>query len=183
MIRLTQSATEVAGAVGLIREIADQTNLLALNASIEAARAGDSGRGFAVVADEVRNLARRTGVVTGQIDSVISTINSQTEESASSITEGKAGMEHGARRIQQLVAPLETLQEDAQRFLDSLENLTALAQQQAQQSLVISGQVSQIAAMANTSHDSTEQLVKLTDQLLHTAQGTETAVGSFQLAG
>lgn len=181
VIRLTQSASEVAGAVGQIRDIANQTNLLALNASIEAARAGDSGRGFAVVADEVRNLARRTGEVTEQIDTVISTINSQTEESAARISEGKTGMEHGAVLIQKLVTPLETLQEGAQRSLDSLENLAALAQQQAQESQMISGRVGQIAAMASTSRGSSEQLVKVTDDLLQTARGTEKAVGSFRL--
>jgi methyl-accepting chemotaxis protein len=179
--RLTLSAEEVTGSVGLIREIADQTNLLALNASIEAARAGDSGRGFAVVADEVRNLARRTAEVTAQIDTVIATINSQTEESATRIAEGRTGMERGAGLIQKLIAPLETLQTDAQRSLDSLENLTQLAQQQAQESQVISGRVSQIAGMASTSRDAAEQLAQLTDQLLQTAKGTETVVGSFKL--
>jgi len=181
VIQLTHSASEVAGSVGLIREISDQTNLLALNASIEAARAGESGRGFAVVADEVRNLARRTSEVTEQIDKVISVINTQTKESVKRITEGKAGMDKGAVLIQDLIPPLETLKEDAQKSLDSLENLTALAQEQAEESQTISNRANQIAVMANTSRGSTEHLSKLTDQLLQTAQATETAVSSFQL--
>lgn len=181
VMRLIRSAEEVTGSVGVIREIADQTNLLALNASIEAARAGASGRGFAVVADEVRNLANRTAEVTAQIDTVIATINSQTKESVSRIAEGRTGMERGAGLIQKLVTPLETLQNDAQRSLDSLESLTALAQQQVQESQIISDRVTQIAGMASTSRDSAEQLAQLTDQLLQTAKGTEVVVGTFKL--
>lgn len=57
---IEKSASETAGIIKNINEIAFQTNLLALNAAVEAARAGDAGKGFAVVAQEVRNLAIRS---------------------------------------------------------------------------------------------------------------------------
>ncbi len=81
------AADQIENAVKLINDVAKQTNLLALNATIEAARAGDAGKGFAVVASEVKNLAQQTSKATVEIGGYVSSIQSATGNTISSITE------------------------------------------------------------------------------------------------
>lgn len=175
------SAREVAGTVGVIREIADQTNLLALNASIEAARAGESGRGFAVVADEVRKLANRTAEATGQIDRVIATISKQTKEATTDIEAGKAGMEHGTALIRGIVAPLEALRVGAQNSLENLERLTELATDQVRDSQSIASNVASIVVMANANQVAADRVESITRELGNTSADLQISVDIFRV--
>lgn len=81
MDQLNVEIEQIKDIVKMIKSISDETNLLSLNASIEAARAGAAGRGFAVVAKEIRKLADQTKTSSLRIETVISSILSQTKKS------------------------------------------------------------------------------------------------------
>lgn len=82
---LSERSKEIDRVLGVITDIASQTNLLALNAAIEAAQAGDAGRGFAVVAEEIRKLAEDSRSSAKDIESLIISVQKDTEDAVSKI--------------------------------------------------------------------------------------------------
>src|SRR5699024_3459190 len=120
--RLGESSQEIGNIVELINDIADQTNILTLNASIQAAMAGESGRGFAVVADEVQRLAERSGNATKQIEALVKTIQTDTNEAAISMEQSTAGVVSGARQAEEAGAALQEIESVSQQLSGLIQN-------------------------------------------------------------
>lgn len=80
MQRLAQQTLEVSKILEVIKQMVSDTELLAFNAAIIAAKAGAEGRGFSVVAEEIRELADRTAASAGDIESLVKTIQKDTQQ-------------------------------------------------------------------------------------------------------
>jgi hypothetical protein len=152
-LALASRVNDIDALLVLINDIADQTNLLALNAAIEAARAGENGLGFAVVADEVRRLAERSKTSAGDIASIVTAV--QTETNATVMA-----MEKGAKQMQQGLMLLEAVTDaNGQVRLTTQQQRSATAQvvetmeQLTDASRQVSATAQQIAAAAGTLAD------------------------------
>ena len=93
--QMAEQSIEIQKVTAIITEISEQTNLLALNAAIEAARAGEHGKGFAVVAEEVRRLAEQSKTSASEIESMMNTIQEETEKAVMSINDGSRSVDTG----------------------------------------------------------------------------------------
>ena len=178
---LRARAASVREMVTTIKEIAEQTNLLALNAAIEAARAGESGRGFSVVADEVRNLASRTALATTEINEVIDAIDLETQNAVGTIGNGRQEMEQGVALIENMVAPLNQLNEDAQLSLDQLKELEQAVLKQAGESESIGHDIKAIGALAQNNDAAVKLVSTKTSELKQISQDLGEKVRRFTL--
>jgi twitching motility protein PilJ len=136
--RLGESSQEIGNTVELINDIAEQTNILALNASIQASMAGEAGRGFAVVADEVQRLAERAANATKQIEVLVRTIQSDTNEAVVSMERTTTDVVGGALLAENAGAALEEIEQVSNQIANLVQNISASARQQA----VASGNIS-----------------------------------------
>src|ERR1700689_2028151 len=129
--RLGESSQEIGNIIELISDIAEQTNILALNASIQASMAGEAGRGFAVVADEVQRLAERAANATKQIEVLVRTIQTDTNEAVVSMERSTTDVVGGALLAENAGAALEEIEQVSNQIASLVQKISASARQQA----------------------------------------------------
>ncbi len=163
--RLGESSQEIGNIIELINDIAEQTNILALNASIQASMAGEAGRGFAVVADEVQRLAERSTNATKQIEVLVRTIQSDTNEAVISMERSTTDVVGGALLAENAGAALDEIEQVSNQIANLVQNISESAREQA-------GSTADVARR-------TTKLKEISDQTSKAARATAASISNL----
>ena len=193
--KTNESSNKIGQASNLISSIAEQTNLLALNAAIEAARAGDAGKGFAVVAEEIRKLAEQSSESTMEIDDVVNELQSNSQdavktmervtaiskEQTNSVMNNKnkyllisEAINEAIEAIQVLNISSNEMEVMKNNILDTLQNLTAIAEEN-------SASTQEASASMEEQSASLEQIAGASEGLSELAQELQASINRFRI--
>jgi methyl-accepting chemotaxis protein len=178
---LEAESTNIGAVLDVIRGIAEQTNLLALNAAIEAARAGEQGRGFAVVADEVRHLASRTQQSTGEIRTIIQSLQGRAAAAAEAMAAGRARAEASVAKAGAAGESLAKITRAVASINDMNTQIASAAEQQSAVSEEINRNTACIHGLAEASAAGGQQTASEAAQLEALAADVQTRVAQFRI--
>ena len=181
--RLGESSQEIGNIVELINDIAEQTNILALNASIQASMAGEAGRGFAVVADEVQRLAERAANATKQIEVLVRTIQTDTNEAVVSMERSTTDVVGGALLAENAGAALEEIEQVSNQIASLVQNISASSRQQAGSAQNIARNMQVLKEISAQTADSTSATSVAIAKLAELSAGLRKAAAGFRLPG
>lgn len=179
--RLGESSQEIGNIVSLINDIADQTNILALNAAIQASMAGEAGRGFAVVADEVQRLAERSAAATKQIESLVKTIQTDTNEAVASMELTTTEVVRGTTLAKDAGVALDDIQTVSATLSGLIQSISTSAREQAGSAAHISQTMTIVQDITNQTTLSTMETARSVTELAHMAEALRESVTDFKL--
>jgi len=181
--RLGESSQEIGSIVELINDIAEQTNILALNAAIQAASAGEAGRGFAVVADEVQRLAERASGATKRIETLVQTIQSDTNEAVSSMEQTTSEVVSGARLAEDAGHALGEIETVSNNLAALIQGISTSARQQSAAATNISATMNLIQEITSQTSVGASQTAESIGNLAQLASDLRRSVADFKLPG
>ncbi len=182
VINLVKKDSENIGSVlAVIQGIAEQTNLLALNAAIEAARAGEQGRGFAVVADEVRTLASRTQQSTQEIQAMIESLQSGTQNAVTVMESSRNKANSTVKQASVAGSALQSITQSVGDITHMNNQIAEAARQQGEVAEEINQNIVNISDVATETANGADQLSIASSELANLSNNLQILVGRFKV--
>lgn len=179
--RLGESSQEIGNIIELINDIAEQTNILALNASIQASMAGEAGRGFAVVADEVQRLAERSTNATKQIEVLVRTIQSDTNEAVISMERSTTDVVGGALLAENAGAALDEIEQVSNQIANLVQNISSSAREQAGSAADVTRRTTKLREIGDQTDKATKATAASVSKFSELASQLRKTVAGFTL--
>ena len=179
--RLGESTQEIGEMLLLIRTITKRTSILALNAAIQASRAGEAGQSFMVVAEEVEQLAERSAAAAKQIEGLVQTIQTETNEAVSSMEATTHEVVIGSQLANEAGNRLNEIESVSARLSDLVQSISRSAQQQAKGSESIAASMNEIAQVTRQTSSGTKEQTTSINTLAELADELRSAVSSFKI--
>lgn len=179
--RLGESSQEIGNIVEIIKGIADQTSILALNAAIQATSAGEAGRGFAVVADEVQRLAERSSNATKRIETLVKTIQTDTNEAVASMEKSTAEVVNGANLASAAGESLNEINKVSNDLASMIGKVSDSAKRVSSMAENISVDMQHINQITDKTYQNVIKTIESITNLSRLSSELEASVASFKL--
>jgi twitching motility protein PilJ len=179
--RLGESSLEIGEIVELISDITEQTNVLALNAAIQAASAGEAGRGFSVVAEEVQRLAERSGEATKQIDAIVKTIQSDTQDAVMAMDKSTQGVVDGAKLSDSAGQALQEIERISRELAELIQGISAQTSKQSSSVTDVTKGMQGILRITDETTEGTRQANVSIGELARLADELRASVAGFKV--
>ncbi len=143
--------------------------------------AGEAGRGFAVVADEVQRLAERSADATKQIEALVKTIQTDTNEAVISMEESTAGVVEGARLAEEAGTSLSEIDNVSIHLAELVQSISDATRRQASAAANISDTMNVIQEITSQTSTGTNQTAESIGHLAKMADELKDSVAGFKL--
>jgi twitching motility protein PilJ len=145
--------------------------------------AGEAGRGFAVVADEVQRLAERSTNATRQIEVLVRTIQSDTNEAVVSMERSTTDVVGGALLAENAGAALDEIEQVSNQIAGLVQNISSSARQQAGSAADVTRRTHRLREISEETDKATTATADSISKLSELASQLRESVAGFTLPG